>query len=67
MSGAHDMCLVLAIAPTSRGFGYIVFEKGNVPSDWGVKSAREHKSRECVSKARELLQELHPLPSVLSP
>jgi hypothetical protein len=65
MSGSHEMPVVLAIAPTSRGFGYIVFENGNMPFDWGVKNARENKSRECLSKLRELLDGLHPAPSVL--
>jgi hypothetical protein len=65
MRSLHDISVVLAIAPTSRGFGYVVFENGKVPVDWGVKGARENKSRECLNKARALLERLHPVPSVL--
>lgn len=65
MTWTHDIPVVLAIAPTSRGFGYIVLEKSNVPLDWGVKGARVQKSRSCLSKAAELMENLRPTPSVL--
>lgn len=65
MSPRHDVPTTLAIAPTSRGFGYIVFEHGSVPVDWGVRDAREQKSRMCLRKAGELMQTARPSVLVL--
>lgn len=46
---------MLAIAPSSRGFGYIVFEGERLPMDWGVKEIRKNKLRDSLLKARVLM------------
>jgi hypothetical protein len=52
--------VTIAIAPTSRGFGYIVFENPDLPMDWGVKEVRKNKARDCLLKAGVLMHMLQP-------
>lgn len=52
--------VTLAIAPTSRGFGYVAFENADLPMDWGVKDVRENKTHDCLLKARVLMHLLRP-------
>ena len=53
--------LVLAAFPSTKGFGYAVFEGQNSLIDWGVKSALgAQKNRESLQKMRELLTFYHP-------
>ena len=40
----HDRERVLAIQPTTRGFGFAVFEGPQEPIDWGVKEVRKNKN-----------------------
>jgi hypothetical protein len=48
--------LVLAVFPSTRGFGYAVFEGPDSLVDWGVKAVRSgQKNLECLRKVRELL------------
>jgi hypothetical protein len=48
--------LVLVFFPSSRGFGYVVFEGPKSLIDWGVKGVRgPHKNRASLAKVRELL------------
>ena len=46
--------LVLAIHPTTRGFGFVVFE-GQRTIDWGFKSALGDKNRKVLAKIEELM------------
>jgi hypothetical protein len=47
--------LVLAVFPSTRGFGYAVFEGRQSLIDWGVKSVcRFQKNLESLQKIREL-------------
>lgn len=46
---------VLAIAPSTRGFGFAVLEGAGRLIDWGTKSARRDKNRECLRKVGELI------------
>jgi hypothetical protein len=46
--------LLLAIYPTTRGFGFVVFE-GQRTIDWGVKDARGDKNRKVLAKIEELM------------
>jgi hypothetical protein len=46
--------LVLAIHPTTRGFGFVVFE-GRQTIDWGFKTALRDKNRKIVAKIAELM------------
>lgn len=41
---------VLAIDPSTRGFGFAVLEAPNRLIDWGVKEARTDKQRRALSK-----------------
>jgi hypothetical protein len=48
--------LVLSIFPSTKGFGFAVFEGPTVLVDWGVKGVRgTAKNREGLRKIRELL------------
>jgi hypothetical protein len=52
--------LVLAIAPTTRGFGYAVFANMRGPVDWGVKEVRTAKNRQALKRAGELFDTFRP-------
>ena len=47
--------LLLAIYPTTRGFGFVVFEGRDRTIDWGVKDARGDKNRKVLAKIEELV------------
>ena len=57
--------LVLGIAPTTRGFGYAVFESIRLPVDWGVKEIRVDKNRQSLTRAAELFDRIKPATLVL--
>lgn len=46
---------VLAVDPSTRGFGFAVLEGPDRLIDWGTRSARSDKHRQCVSKVGELV------------
>ncbi len=60
-----DNGVTLAIAPTWRGFGYVVFENPDLIMDWGVKDERLSNTRDCLLKARVLMHMLQPSVLVL--
>lgn len=60
MATGHSDKLVLAIAPTTRGFGYAVFESMRSPVDWGVKEVRTDKNRQALKRAGELFATFQP-------
>lgn len=45
---------LLAVAPSTRGFGYAVLE-GDTLVDWGVKPARGDKNAHCLKEVATLL------------
>ena len=47
--------LLLAIYPTTRGFGFVVFEGRDRTIDWGVKDVRRDKNRKVLAKIEELV------------
>ena len=54
---------ILAIAPKSRGFGFIVMESLTTPVDWGMRTAREssiHAEVVLLTKIRDLLAHYQP-------
>jgi hypothetical protein len=57
--------LVLAIAPTTRGFGYVVFDSLRSPVDWGVKEVRLNKNRQALKRAAELFETFRPTSVVI--
>jgi len=57
--------LVLAVRPTSRGFGWALFEGPLAPVDWGIASAKVNKSAQCMIRFKQLLDQYHPSALVL--
>ena len=51
---------VLAIDPTSKGFGYAVLEGPAVLIDWGVKHTKADRNPRCLQQARELFDRFQP-------
>lgn len=58
---------ILAVAPRSRGFGFIVMENQTTPLDWGVCSCRGTKGVELAafSRIRDLVEHYEPRSIVL--
>ncbi len=51
---------VLAIDPTSRGFGYVVLESPATLVDWGVKATRPKEETRALAKVLELIRHYRP-------
>jgi hypothetical protein len=51
---------VLAIDPTTRGFGFVVFEGPEMLVDWGVFQVRSDKHAECLRRVEALLDRYEP-------
>lgn len=51
---------ILAIAPSTRGFGFAVFEGDKNLVDWGVKSVDGDKNKESVEKVKALIARYQP-------
>lgn len=54
---------ILAIAPSTRGFGFAVLEGQETLVDWGVKSVKGDKNAQSLKKVAELV--VHYQPGVL--
>ena len=52
--------VIIAIAPTSRGFGFAVFGAPARLLDWGVKEARFDKNRVTVRKICRMIRDIKP-------
>jgi len=57
--------LVLAIHPTSHGFGWVLFEGPLVPVDWGIASAKVNRSAQCMGRYKQLLDQYEPSALIL--
>src|SRR5580692_2479503 len=57
--------LVLAVRPTSRGFGWALFEGPLAPVDWGIATAKVNKSAQCMVRFKQLLDQYHPSALIL--
>ena len=51
---------VLAIAPSTRGFGFVLLEGLDTLIDWGVKSVKGDKNAQSLSKVEELVAHYRP-------
>ena len=51
---------VLAVAPSSRGFGFAVMEEGHGLLDWGVKAVKGDRNEQCLAKVANLLEHYAP-------
>lgn len=51
---------ILAIAPSTVGFGFAVFEGQDILVDWGVKAVKGNKNSQCLVKLKELIAQYQP-------
>jgi len=51
---------VLAVVPSTRGFGFAVLEGRDKLVDWGVKTVKQDKNAGCVAKLEKLIDESRP-------
>ena len=56
---AKDIC-VLAVDPSTRGFGFAVLEGPNRLIDWGVKETKTDKNRMTLKLATDLIERYQP-------
>jgi Holliday junction resolvasome RuvABC endonuclease subunit len=56
---------ILAISPSTRGFGFAVLEGKATLIDWGVKSVKESKNTRCLAKIGTLIAHYQPTIIVL--
>jgi hypothetical protein len=52
--------VILAIAPSSRGFGYTLFLAPKRLLDWGIKEVRTAKNVGCIEHAAVLIEHVRP-------
>jgi len=52
--------LALAIDPTSRGFGYALFEGPQTPLDWGTTEIRSEQNENSLERVKKLIDFYHP-------
>ena len=63
MSRAEHPVRVLAIDPTSRGFGFVILEGPSVIVDWGVKSGRAasiQREQQLLNRFSDLVRQYRP-------
>lgn len=66
MRAPHGPALVLGLHPTSRGFGWALFEGPDAPLDWGITLVkRGDKNSASLKHARLLLERYRPETLVL--
>jgi Holliday junction resolvasome RuvABC endonuclease subunit len=63
--GADKDIRILAVSPSSRGFGFAVLEGDMMFVDWGVKSVQSDKNARCLVKVGELIKHYQPATVVL--
>jgi hypothetical protein len=56
---------ILAISLSSRGFGFAVMEDGTTLVDWGIKSSKGDKNKDCLRQIKNMLELFHPSALVL--
>lgn len=57
--------MVLAIHPTTTGFGWTLFNGPHLLLNWGVVTVQKDKNVKCLEKAKELLTHYNPKTLVL--
>jgi len=55
-----EICRILAIDPTTCGFGFVVLEGQMSLVDWGVKRAKRDKNAKCLAKVLDLIRQYQP-------
>ncbi len=51
---------ILAIDPTVRGFGYVIFEGPRSPIEWGTTHYRVCKNKRCLARIKKLITMYQP-------
>jgi hypothetical protein len=57
--------LVLAVHPTTRGFGWVLFESPLAPVDWGIASSKRASNARLAARFERLLKRYDPSVLVL--
>lgn len=65
MTPSTHQGLVLGIHPTSRGFGWVLFEGQMTPVDWGLASAKTGRNAKLLRRFERLLNRYQPAVIVL--
>ncbi|MEI9933152.1 MAG: hypothetical protein WDM89_22130 [Rhizomicrobium sp.] len=65
MTSAPKNILVLAVHPTTRGFGWALFERPGASIDWGIASAKAGRDARIISRFERLLKRYQPTMLVL--
>jgi len=60
MTDHYKPGLVLAVHPTSRGFGWVLFENPLAPVDWGLATVKAKRSARCLARFEKLLNRYEP-------
>jgi Holliday junction resolvasome RuvABC endonuclease subunit len=53
--------LVLAVHPTSRGFGWVIFENALSPVDWGLATVKARRTTRSLARFERLLNRYEPV------
>ena len=64
-ASSHYTGLVLAVHPTTRGFGWVLFENPHTPVAWAVVHARAGREQQLLSRFERLLDRYEPAVCVL--
>lgn len=54
--GGHNEIRILAVDPTTKGFGYVIFEGPLRVVDWGAAAVRGEKNAGCLSRIQGLIR-----------
>jgi Holliday junction resolvasome RuvABC endonuclease subunit len=65
MNQSRDLSLVLAVHPTSNGFGWVLFEGPNALVVWGIASAKDKRNATSMRRFETLLNQYQPSVLVL--
>lgn len=65
MSGQRSQGLVLAVHPTTTGFGWVVFEGALAPVVWGIASTKDKRNSTAMRRYETVLNQYHPSVVVL--
>lgn len=57
--------VVLAVHPTTRGYGWVLFEGPMAPVDWGMASSKRASNAKLLARFERLLQRYEPAALVL--
>jgi hypothetical protein len=57
--------IILAIAPSSRGFAFAVLERNGALLEWGIKSVIGNKNADSLKKAEQMIADYAPAVVVL--